>query len=62
MKKENNDTFAQDYKKIIDSSMNHTVVIKTEWTKLGDSFTKLSLYDNSYSPVTTLGNTTLFKP
>lgn len=52
--------FDLEYKEIFNSSEN-TVVIKNEWTKNGDYFEKLSLYDNSYSTVITFGNTTLIK-
>jgi hypothetical protein len=52
--------FAADYNEFFSSSEN-TVVIRTEWTKKGDYFEKLSLYDNSYSTVLTFGNTTLIK-
>jgi hypothetical protein len=55
-----NQDFAADYKEIFGSSEN-TVIVRTEWTKKGDYFEKLSLYDNSYSTVLTLGNTTLIK-
>ena len=37
------------------------VTIKTEWIREGDYFEKLSMYNNSYSTVTTFGNTTLIK-
>ena len=52
--------FTLDYQEIFSSSEN-TVVVKTEWTKNGDYFEKLSLYDNSYSTILTFGNTTLIK-
>lgn len=52
--------FATDYKEIFSSSEN-AVIVRTEWTKNGDYFEKLSLYDNSYSTVLTFGNTTLIK-
>ena len=52
--------FDLDYKEIFSSAEN-TVVVRTEWTKNGDYFEKLSLYDNSYSTVLTFGNTTLIK-
>lgn len=52
--------FTLDYQEIFSSSEN-TVVVKTEWTRKGDYFEKLSLYDNSYSTILTFGNTTLIK-
>jgi len=52
--------FISDYETIVNSSEN-SVVIKTEWTKEGDNFQKLSMYDNSYSSVKTFGSTTLIK-
>lgn len=36
-----------------------SVVITSEWEKNGDFFQKISMYDHSYNPVETLGNTTL---
>lgn len=50
--------FTTEYNEIIKSSDN-TVVIKTQWEKNGDQFQKLSMYDDSYFPVITLGGTTL---
>lgn len=52
--------FISDYESIVNCSEN-SVVIKTEWTREGDSFQKLSMYDNSYSSVKTFGSTTLIK-
>ena len=52
--------FISDYEMIVNSSEN-SVVIKTEWTREGDNFQKLSIYDNSYSNIKTLGYTTLIK-
>jgi hypothetical protein len=56
-----NQEFIKDYEQIVVSSEN-TVLINTEWSKSGDIFKKLSMYDNNYSPVLTLGGTTLIKP
>lgn len=50
--------FTSEYNEIIKNSEN-TVVVKTQWEKEGDFFQKLSMYDNSYVPVKTLGSTTL---
>lgn len=50
--------FTEEYKQIIDSS-NTSVVIESEWLKQGDYFQKLSIYDNNYIPIPTLGGTTL---
>lgn len=36
-----------------------SVVIETQWEKEGDFFQKLSMYDNSYISVKSLGSTTL---
>ncbi len=58
--KRKNETFVSDYKKIVKNSEN-SVIVETEWTKKGDYFKKLSMYDNSYAPVQSLGNTTLIK-
>ena len=52
--------FISDYEMIINSSEN-SVIIKTEWSREGDNFQKLSIYDNSYSNIKTLGSTTLIK-
>ena len=38
-----------------------SVVIETQWTKGGDFFQKLSMYDNSYVQIETLGSTILIK-
>ena len=50
--------FVDDYNNIVHSN-NLTVTIHTEWSSKGDFFQKLSIYDNNYVPVQTLGNTTL---
>jgi hypothetical protein len=50
--------FTSDYNEIIRSSEN-SVVVKTQWEKDGDHFQKLSMYDDTYLPVITLGGTTL---
>ncbi len=50
----------KEYNEIINSS-EKSVVIETQWEKDGDFFQKLSMYDNSYVPVETLGSTTLIK-
>lgn len=52
--------FNSDYNGII-NSFEKSVVIQTEWKQEGDFFQKLSIYDNSYVQVETLGNTTLIK-
>lgn len=59
---ENNHTeeFLEDYEKIVLATKT-SVVIQTEWNQNGDIFQKLSIYDNSYSPIKTLGSTTLIK-
>jgi hypothetical protein len=50
--------FTSEYIEIFKSS-DKTVVVETQWEKDGDFFQKLSMYDNSYIPVESLGNTTL---
>jgi hypothetical protein len=59
-KSENKDaaTFLSDYEKIINSSEN-SVIVQTEWSKKGDFFQKLSMYDSTYSPVKTSSYTTM---
>ncbi|MBL1279700.1 MAG: hypothetical protein COA33_005485 [Fluviicola sp.] len=52
--------FTTEYNEVINSS-EQSVVIETQWTKDGDFFQKLSMYDNSYVQVETLGSTTLIK-
>jgi hypothetical protein len=47
-----------EYHSIFENDSN-SVVIKSEWEKNGDFFQKFSMYDLSYNPVETLGNTTL---
>lgn len=54
------ENFIVEYNEIIDSH-EKSVVINTQWEKDGDFFQKLSMYDNSYVPVETLGSTTLVK-
>ncbi len=51
--------FIQEYEQIMHSI--NTVTIQTEWTKDGDYFQKLSMYDERYTPVISLGSTTLIK-
>ena len=34
-------------------------MVKSEWSKDGDYFQKPSMYDNNYTPIPTLGETTL---
>jgi hypothetical protein len=50
--------FVKEYNQIIDPT-DKNVIVKSEWTKEGDYFQKLSMYDNSYTPIPTLGETTL---
>ena len=50
--------FTKEYNEIIDSSKT-SVVVESEWSKDGDYFQKLSMYDNNYTPMPTLGETTL---
>lgn len=52
--------FVTEYNEIIQVSDN-SVVVTTQWQKEGDYFIKLSMYDDSYVPVKTLGSTTLTK-
>ncbi len=51
--------FDKEYEEIIKKSSSRTVVVKIEWQKDGDFFEKLTMYDDSYLPVQTLGGTTL---
>lgn len=55
-----NQTYEEEYKKIINSS-NNSVIIKAEWISIGDNFQKLTMYDNNYTSIPTLGETTLIK-
>lgn len=59
-KKPVNQDFISEYTNMFKNST-ITMNVKTEWVKKGDFFQKLSMYDDSYSPVKTLGNTTLIK-
>ena len=52
--------FIMEYEEII-KSQNETILIPTQWNSEGDFFQKFSLYDESYIPVESLGNTTLIK-
>lgn len=63
MEKENNkiqetDIYVTEYKKIVLRDDN-SVIINNEWSKKGDYFVKLTIYNNNYVPIRTLGNTTL---
>ncbi len=53
-------SFLTDYEKIVNPS-ERAMFVEREWVKQGDYFQKLSLYDNSYRPLQSLGNTTLIK-
>lgn len=55
-----NQALTDDYNSIVDSSKN-TVIVQTEWTKKGDYFQQFSMYDSGYTPVKTLGGSTLIK-
>ena len=50
--------FIKEYNEIIDASKT-SVIVKSEWSRKGDYFQKLSMYDDNYIPVPTLGGTTL---
>jgi hypothetical protein len=50
--------FTKEYNEIISSSET-SVVVESEWTNDGDFFQKLSMYDNNYTSIPTLGGTTL---
>ena len=52
------ESFREDYQKIIKSSDNSSFVVPVQWTNEGDSIEKFSLYEN-YTPVKTSGNTTM---
>lgn len=52
--------YIEEYNDIMNSSQ-ESVIVKTEWAKKGDYFQKLTMYDDSYQPVKTLGSTTLIK-
>ena len=54
-----NQTLVKDYAKIVNASGSSYVIVNTEWTKSGDYFQKFSMYDSGYTPVKTLGDTTL---
>jgi hypothetical protein len=58
MKSTENQSLVNEYNKIVNSSKT-SVVIESEWTKEGDNFQKLTMYDNNYTSVPTLGETTL---
>ena len=58
-KRNNNKSLIEDYNDIVKSS-NTTVISKTEWFSIGDTFQKFSTYQ-SYTPVKTSGQTTLIK-
>lgn len=49
--------FNKEYESIMKGS-DSAVVVNVEWTTKGDSFKKLSMYDN-HTPVKTSGSTTL---
>lgn len=50
--------FIKDYNAIVRSS-DTSVVVKSEWAKEGDCFKILTIYDNNYTFIPTLGETTL---
>jgi len=50
--------YTPEYNEIVRNSDN-SVVIELQWEEEGDYFEKLSIYDNTYVPVPTLGQTTL---
>lgn len=52
--------FTTEYNEVVKST-EQSVVVDTQWTKDGDYFQKLSMYDSSYVQVETLGSTTLIK-
>lgn len=58
-KQNDNNSLIEDYNNIVNSS-NSTVITKTEWFSIGDTFRKFSTYQ-SYTPVKTSGETTLIK-
>jgi hypothetical protein len=58
LKSSENQNLMNEYNKIVNSSKT-SVVIESEWTKEGDYFQKLTMYDNNYTSVPTLGETTL---
>lgn len=49
----------KDYEDLVNSTNSSSVVVNTEWRKNGDYFEKFSMYDSLYTPVKTLGDTTL---
>ncbi len=57
-KKEKQDSFTEEYQKLMKSSDKTTFIIPRQWNDEGDSIQKFSLYEN-YTPVMTSGDTTL---
>lgn len=57
LKNKNEETFFEDYQKIIESS-NGSFVVPVQWTNESDSIEKFSLYEE-YTPVKTSGDTTM---
>lgn len=51
-----NSNYEIEYSKIV-NTFNNSVIVKSEWNKQGDTFSKFSMYDSSYIPVLTLGST-----
>lgn len=59
-KEQKSDSYIAEHNRIINSS-NQGVVVHTEWNRKGDVIKKFSMYDESYVPIKTLGNTTSIK-
>lgn len=57
-KKAEKENFIKEYNEIVRISES-SVIIESEWKKEGDYFQKFTLYDNNYTIVPTLGETTL---
>lgn len=57
-KEAENPDFAKEHSGIINSSKT-SVVIESEWAMEGDHFKVLTIYDNNYISIPTLGETTL---
>ncbi|MCU0374410.1 MAG: hypothetical protein MUF24_03790 [Chitinophagaceae bacterium] len=53
-----NQDLIKEYQEIVNASK-ASVIIDIEWEREGDNFRKLTIYDHSYTPIPTLGETTL---
>jgi hypothetical protein len=52
----------KEHEELMKTASQYPVVVTTEWRQPGDFFKQLTTYDFSYTPIPSLGGTTMIAP